>query len=102
MISSTRSFKLISLIVISLFASTAQIRDEQEKRISFLPADQRAFERFRLWVAGQPVSLRGSEGVIHNYRMYLKTGGFSDAEIAAQLDMIKKQSGRLEAERWNR
>jgi SAM-dependent methyltransferase len=99
------------LILIAFSAASAQTRDGVEKRISALPADQRAFERFRTWVAAQPVAVRGSSGIsdqlrnptlMEKYRSYLKEGGSSEAEIAAQLEVVRQQGNRLEAEHWNR
>jgi len=99
------------LILVALTSVTAQTRDDIEKRISALPADQRAFERFRLWIAALPVEVRGPSGIsnqlndtklLERYRTYLKEGGSSEAEIAAQLVLIRQQGNRLEAEHWNR
>jgi len=102
--------RLLCAVLLCVIAAAPQTREEQEKRIAALPPDEGAFERFRLWIAGQPLSLRGSAGIstqrhadiFDKYRAYLKEGGFTDAEIAAQLALIDKQSDRLEAERWNR
>jgi len=94
--------RLLCLILIGLSSAIAQTRDEIEARISTLPADQRTFERYRFWVAAQPVDLRNDPKLLERYRTYLKEGGFAEAEIAAQVEVIRQQGDRLEAERWNR
>ncbi len=76
-----------------------------------LAPDQQAFERFRIWIAGQPVASRGTAGVteqkanadlLRRYRAYLKDNGSTDAEIDAQIELIEKHGESLEAARWNR
>ena len=103
--------RFLCLSLVLLFSSAAQTRDEIEKRISALPADEQAFERFRFWIAAQPITLRGSAGisdqirnpqVLENYRAYLKESGYHDDEISRQVEIIKAQANRLEAQRWNR
>jgi SAM-dependent methyltransferase len=98
------------LIMLALFSANAQTREEVEKRISALPANQQAFERFRLWIAAQPIAARGSSGIgdqvrdpnlVERYRAYLKENGHSEAEIARQVEVIRQQGNRLEAEHWN-
>jgi len=102
---------LTYFVLLGLTAATPQTREETESRIAALPADQRAFERFRVWIAGQPVAVRGSAGIsdqqgnselLTKYRAYLREGGYSNAEIASQIELIQKRGERLEAERWNR
>jgi|SRR5579862_9221490 len=85
----------------------AQSHQEIEARIANLPPAERVFERFRIWIGAQPVATRVSAGqrgseAIRKYREYLKEGGFSDHEIDAEIEIIQKQGGSLEAERWNR
>jgi SAM-dependent methyltransferase len=103
--------KLFCLFLLGLSAATAQTRGDVEKRISALPEEQRAFERFRTWVAAQPVAVRGSSGIssqlrdpklLESYRAYLKEGGYTDAQIAAQIEIVRQHGNRLEAEHWNR
>ena len=102
---------VLTCAVLLSLPGTAQTREDAEKRIAALPADQQAFERFRIWIAGQPVSVRGSAGIsdqqanselLTKYRAFLREGGFSDAEIASQIELIQKRGERLEGERWNR
>ena len=100
------------LIMIALAGSSrAQTREEIEKRIATLAPEARDFERFRLWIGTLPVETRGSAGIstqerdsalMQKYRSYLKEGGFSDLEIDRQIEVVMKQGGKLEAERWNR
>jgi len=102
---------LLCLILAALSSATAQTREEVEKRVSGLPAEQQAFERFRLWIAAQPVAVRGPSGIsdqvrdpklLERYRGYLKDSGYGEAESAAQVEIVRQQGGRLEAEHWNR
>jgi SAM-dependent methyltransferase len=101
--------RISNLIIFACLLTTgyAQSREETEGRIANLPPAERAFERFRIWIAAQPVTARASAGqryseLILKYRAYLKEGGFSDHEIDAQIEIVQKQSGPLEADRWNR
>jgi len=101
---------MISLIALASGPALPQTREETEKRIASMPADQRAFERFRVWISGLPVADRGSGGIsdqrtkqiFEKYRVWLKEGGFSDSDISAQIDTVLNQGDRMEAERWNR
>lgn len=102
---------LRSAMVFGLACSMgAQTGEDTEKRISSLAAEERGFERFRLWIASLPVEARGSAGIstqrnselLRKYRAYLKEGGFSDTEIERQIDVVIQQGSRMEAERWNR
>lgn len=104
-------FRLLCVILVGFTAVTAQTREEIEARISALPPEQQAFERFRLWVAAQPLAVRGSSGIsdqvrnvqlLERYRGHLKESGFLEAEIASQVDVVRQRGSRLEAERWNR
>lgn len=97
------ALRLVTLcaLAVALATAAAQTREDLEKRIATLPADQQAFERFRLWIAGQPLAERGSQAM-EKFRAYLKDGGFSDAEIAAQIEIVQKEGKQLEAKRWNR
>ena len=58
-----RLMTVLTCAVLLSLPGTAQTREDAEKRIAALPADQQAFERFRIWIAGQPVSVRGSAGI---------------------------------------
>lgn len=94
----------ICLITIALCTGTATAQSSGQTR------EEQAFERFRVWISGQSIEVRGSAGIstqrdselLRKYREFLKEARFSDAEIEAQIDVILKQSDRLEAERWNR
>ncbi len=108
-----RAFSSIILVVIFFlgpFHAVAQTREDAEKRVANLPADERVFERFRIWLGGQPVNARGSGGasspqrddLMTRYRAYLREGGFSDSDIDGQIQTIGKNSTLLEAARWNR
>ncbi|HVN19291.1 MAG TPA: class I SAM-dependent methyltransferase [Dongiaceae bacterium] len=103
--------RFLCLLVLSFSVVPAQTPDEVEKRIASLPSDQRIFERFRLWIAAQPTTVRGSSGIseqlrdatlLEKYRTYLKERGFSDADISAQFEVLRQEGNRLEAVRWNR
>ena len=54
---------IIWLIALAPVPALPQTREETEKRIASMPADQRAFERFRVWISGLPVADRGSGGI---------------------------------------
>ena len=103
--------RLVFLIVAALFLAHAQTPDAVEKRIAALPPEQQAFERFRAWVATQPVAIRGSMGIssqvrnpklLEGYREYLKHCEYSEAQIGAQFEVIRRQANSLEVEHWNR
>ena len=80
-----------------------QTADEVEKNISSLPPDQRAYERFRFWMTRlTPEQQRDSANMEKRYREYLKTRGFPDGEIDAQLKLVDTYGARAEVERWNR
>jgi SAM-dependent methyltransferase len=81
----------------------SQAADEVEKNIASLPPDQRAYERFRFWMTGlTPEQQRDSTNMEKRYREYLKTRGFPDGEIDAQLKLVDAYGERAEVERWNR
>jgi 2-polyprenyl-3-methyl-5-hydroxy-6-metoxy-1,4-benzoquinol methylase len=78
----------------------SQTADDVEKRIANLPADQRAYERFRFWVTTVPPEQRTSTPLV-KYREYLLSRNFSAADADAQIKIVQSQSNRLEVERWN-
>ena len=80
----------------------SQTADEVEKRIASLPADQRAYERFRFWNTMLPPDQQRGQNLEARYRDYLKSRGFADGDIDAQLRAVKEQGSRSEVERWNR
>jgi len=98
------------LLLVSLSGAYAQTRQEIEVRIASLPPDERAFERFRIWISSLPVEVRGSGGIstqrdtplLNRYRQYLKEGGFSATDIESQIDVVIHRGEDLEYERWNR
>jgi hypothetical protein len=98
-------------MLVALSIGIAQAPQDVEKRISALPADQRAFERFRIWIAAQPVAERGPSGIsdqvrdiklLVKYQAFLKESGFSEAEVNTQVKVVRQQGNLLEAEHWNR
>jgi SAM-dependent methyltransferase len=80
----------------------SQTVDEVEKRISSLPPEQRSYERFRFWMTGLTPEQQRDGNMEKRYREYLKTCGFPDSEIDAQLKLVDEQGARAEVERWNR
>jgi len=97
-----KSLLALFLLAVSATAAWAQTADEIETRIANLPADQRAYERYRFWVTTLTPEQRQGGDFDARYTAYLKTRGFSADDIAAQLHMIETQSARAEVERWNR
>jgi SAM-dependent methyltransferase len=96
---------LLSATAPTLFrprAASAQTADEVEKRIANLPPDQRAYERFRFWRTSLPPDQQRGDDVEARYHAHLKSRGFSDTEIEAQLKLIHQAGDRAETERWNR
>jgi 2-polyprenyl-3-methyl-5-hydroxy-6-metoxy-1,4-benzoquinol methylase len=79
----------------------AQTQGEVEKRIADLPPDQRAWERFRSWISSLPPEQHRPDRVEALYREYLKSRGFSNAEVDAQIKVVDEQGARAEVERWN-
>jgi len=101
-----RKLILIALVGLGCLFSYAPMRaqtaEEVEKRTANLPADQRAYERFRFWVTSLPPDQQRDGKVDARYREYLKSRGLSDAETDAQLKLIDERGARAEVERWNR
>jgi SAM-dependent methyltransferase len=95
-------------IILALFISwgclfcCAQTPDQVEKSIANLPPDQRTYERFRAWINALPPEQQRDGTVDARYREFLKSRGFTDAEVEAQLKTIDERGHRAEAERWNR
>ena len=79
----------------------AQTSDEVEKSIANLPPAKRAWERFRFWINSLPPEQHQPNQVDALYRAYLKSHGFSGAEIDAQIKLVDEQGARAEVERWN-
>ncbi|HTW68053.1 MAG TPA: methyltransferase domain-containing protein [Bryobacteraceae bacterium] len=86
-------------------------RAENERRIASLPDDQRAFERFRFWTSGLPQSELKTAGLtpeatqaalLSKYAAWLAEGGFSAAEVAEQVALVKKRGPAEDAEFWNK
>lgn len=94
--------RVVSLVVWAAFVLLAQS--------PMLPVDQQAYERFRAWVSGQPLTVRGAGGfseqqsnpaLLKMYRAYLKDHGFSDADIDSQIELLHRRTQELDAEHWN-
>src|SRR5712691_4828824 len=86
----------------SSMPTRAQTTDEVEKGIANLPPDQRAYERFGFWITSQPPDQHRDPKVVEaRYREYLKSRGFSDGEVDAQIKLIDERGARAEVERWN-
>src|ERR1051326_5277979 len=79
----------------------AQTPDDVEKSLAKLPADQRAWERFRFWMNSLPPEQQRDGKVDERYRAYLKSRGLSDAEADAELKFVNEKGARAEVERWN-
>ncbi|MBV9222612.1 MAG: class I SAM-dependent methyltransferase [Acidobacteriaceae bacterium] len=63
--------------------------------------EQAAYERFRAWLTSQPRAGLQAPDLITKYREYLKSKGFSSADIDTQIQVVQQQGQRLEIERWN-
>lgn len=102
--------QLLILVFACTFSLTpAQSREEAGKPYP-MPAGQQAYERFRSWVSGQPLSERGSGGfseqqsnaaLLKSYRTYLKEHGFTDLDIDSQIELLHQRTRELDAEHWN-
>lgn len=97
-----RACKAMFLAVVALSVASAQT--------PVLAVDQQAYERFRTWVSGQPLSVRGSGGfsdqqsnpaLLKMYRAYLRDQGLGDADISAQIELLHGRTQQLDAEHWN-
>jgi len=93
---------MLSVIALTMSALLAQT--------PALPVDQQAYERFRAWVSGQPLTVRGAGGfseqqgnpaLLKMYRAYLKAHGFNDADIDSQIELLHRRTQELDAEHWN-
>jgi SAM-dependent methyltransferase len=87
--------------VVFLSIAFAQTPQEVEQRLSQLPPERRAYERFRFWISLQPPSVQQSPARMHQYRAYLRTAGFPADDIEQQIRTVEQQGRRLEVERWN-
>ena len=80
----------------------AQTTDEVEKSLAKLPPGERAYERFRYWINSLPPDKHRDPKVVEaQYREYLKSHGFSDAEADTQIKLVDENGARAEVERWN-
>jgi len=86
-------------------------RADNERRLASLPDDQRAFERFRFWTAGLPESELQPAGLtseaaqaalLAKYAAWLGEGGFTGADVARQISLVKKRGAADVAEFWNK
>ena len=75
--------------------------DANEKRIEALPPAERAYERFRFWITQLPPGHSETEA-LRQYRAYLRSRGFADADAEEQIKLIQKERERAEVQRWNR
>jgi 16S rRNA G1207 methylase RsmC len=89
------------LLFVMCLTVAAQSREQVEAQISQLPADRQAYERYRFRITTQPQEIQSAPNQLTTYREYLKTNGFSEREIEAQISVISEQGKRLEVERWN-
>jgi 2-polyprenyl-3-methyl-5-hydroxy-6-metoxy-1,4-benzoquinol methylase len=80
----------------------AQTADQVEKQIANLSPEQRAYERYRFWSTTLPADQRQAADLESRYREYLKSRGFTEAEVDSQIKIVQTQGSRAEAERWNR
>jgi 2-polyprenyl-3-methyl-5-hydroxy-6-metoxy-1,4-benzoquinol methylase len=97
--------RLTALLILALSAFTAvesQTREEVEKRIAQLPPDQKIYERYRVWLTGQPVEVQRSTDRLQRYGDHLKAEGFTPSQIQAQFHVIQETGRQSEIERWNR
>jgi 2-polyprenyl-3-methyl-5-hydroxy-6-metoxy-1,4-benzoquinol methylase len=92
----------LALLLLCASPLHSQTADDVEKRIANLPAPQQAYERFRFWITMLPPEQHRPEEVPTRYRQYLKSRGFSEADVDAQLKMVEEQGNRAEIDRWNR
>jgi SAM-dependent methyltransferase len=86
--------------LLSFFIASAQTPAELEKRLSELPPERRAYERYRTWISSQTPAVQKSTHM-DQYRAHLKKAGFSAADIEQQIRTVEQQGQRLEVERWN-
>ncbi|MEO8657915.1 MAG: class I SAM-dependent methyltransferase [Bryobacteraceae bacterium] len=67
-----------------------------------LPADQRAYERFRAWSTQLPPDQQSAANLMVRYKDFLKSRGVTDTDAAAQIKLVEAAGSRAEVERWNR
>lgn len=85
-----------------LICQHATPRAEIEHKVESLPADQRIFERFRLWALTVPEGDRTRlDAALSGYSAWLKDGGFSAREIERELALLRKRGEAGTAEFWN-
>ena len=86
-------------------------RAENERRFASLSEDERVFERFRYWTSSlsqddlHPAGLSPEatlEGLLSKYAAWLAEGGFSQADVATQVALLKKRGPAEVAEFWNK
>lgn len=116
MVFSSQRAGLRWLAVVLIFSGalptiSGQTFQETERRIASMPVDQQAYERFRSWISGQPLTVRGSGGfseqqanpaLVRIYRGYLKDQGLSNPDIDAQIELLHRRAQELDAEHWNK
>src|ERR1700704_2868701 len=89
---------IVSVCALNLTPARAQIPDELEKGIANLPPDPRATTAFLAWVNSQPPNQQRDGKVESRYREYLKSRGFSNADVDAQIKLVDERGARAEIE----
>lgn len=94
---------LVPLLLLSCAISALpQTAAELERRISTLPATEKAYERFRFWSTQLPAGQQSSPDLLDRYRAHLMGQGLSATEAAGQVKIIQEQGSAAEVQRWNR
>jgi len=83
-------------------AARGQTADEMEKKIAALPPADQAWMRFRWWIGALPAEQHQPDKVEGLYRAYLKSRGFSEADVEIQVKLVKEQGSRVEVDYWDR
>jgi SAM-dependent methyltransferase len=91
----------IAAIILCAIAAPAQTVEQVEKRLTQLPPEQRAYERYRYWLTMQPPEAQRSPDRMEKYRAWLNVRGFAEPDIDAQIAIVNSQASKLEVERWN-
>jgi SAM-dependent methyltransferase len=103
-----RSVLLAALLHFAMAATAAAqspvtpplLSAEQEQRLSAMPPDVQAYERFRYWAGFQPAEVQRE--AFRHYDAYLATRSVPPEDRARLLKTIENEGRRLEAERWDR
>lgn len=95
-------YVLCFLSLVACVPLASQQAQDVEARIANLPPDQRNYERFRYWLTMLPPADQKAPNLDARYRDYLKSKGYSQSDIDAQIKSIESEGKRAEVERWNR